>query len=179
MASASDVGGEGSGESAESSPHQAIVKSAKHDNWVVGVFGCCADRSDKHGDEHGGGKSLACNIANHDKQSTAADGEDLEEIASNLLCRLVDRLHGKAGKRLSPLRQNELLDLASGGHFALQLGHLRVDPDMSPPFADKNKNKTRIAQKDAGNGGQAIECEPVVQELSFSGSQLHGLPRVP
>jgi hypothetical protein len=178
MAIAGDAGGEGSGESAEGSPHQAIVKSAQHDNGVVGVLSRCADRTHKHRDKHGGRETLARNVADHNEQSAITGWQNLKEIAPNLLRRLVDGLHGKAGERLAPLRQNELLDLAGSGHLAFQLCHLRVDPDMSPPFADKNKNKTRIAQKDAGNGSQAIECEPIVQARSLSGSHLHGLRRV-
>jgi len=116
------VGGEGGDESTRGAPHERNVQLAEQFGRIVRLFGGGSKRTDDHGDEHGGGKALAGDVANDEEESGAIQRQDLKEIAAYLPRRFVDGLDHEAGNGVMGVRQNDLLDLAGRCKFALEHG---------------------------------------------------------
>ena len=105
---------------------ETVVEPPQNENRVVSFFGGGANRADQQGDQHGGGKALAGNVANHDEQAALARGKDLEEIAADLASRLVDRFHGIAGKGLARAQEESVAGSRGRRPF-----HFRAKPFLS------------------------------------------------
>src|ERR1019366_1961964 len=175
---AGDVRGEGGGESAAGAPDQAVVEFPQHDHRVLRVFTRCANGADKHRDKHGGGKTLAGNVADYDEQSAIAVGKNLEEIATDLPSGLVDGLDRIPRKGLALLRQNDLLHLASGGYFVLQRRLVQVHPNMAPTLTDEDKNESCVSQEHGGSRREPIKSKAISKPDNVSGAHPIGLRSV-
>ena len=84
--------------------------------------GLGTDGADQHGDQHGGGKSLAADIADDERESACAVANLLEEVAAEFFGGLVDVLDGEAGALIRSIGKKKLLDLAGGFKLAGKKG---------------------------------------------------------
>ncbi len=117
-------------------------------------------------------ESLARYVANHDEQSVVTRRQNLEEIATDLSCRLINRIHNVARKGFALLWNDDLLDLAGSGHFRLQNRLFRAGLDMPPALADKNVHESRIAQTDGNNRRNAIKIQAAPKASLFRSASI-------
>lgn len=92
-----DVCDQGGGEASVGSADEALVQCAQDAGRGGDVFGDGAQGADEHGDEHGGGKAFASYVAYDGEDAAVAVREDLEEVATDLLCGFIDRIDAEAG----------------------------------------------------------------------------------
>ena len=86
-------------------------------------------------------------VADDDEDSAEAVGENLDEIAADLLRGSVDRVDMKAGKGLIFLRHDELLDLAGGLHFTFESGIFHAGAEMTAALTDEDHDKAGVTTK--------------------------------
>ena len=119
-----------------------------------------ADGADEDGDQHGGGQALSGDIADDEEQPAAGVGQDLEEVAADLLGGLVDGFDAEAGDGFNLLGEDHLLDFAGGGEFAFKDGLLLAHAGGAEDHDD-------------GQGGEVKQVGQVAD------AELKGASRVP
>ena len=137
-----------------------------------------ANGTNQHGYQHRCRKSLACHVSDYHEQSVVSSWQHLEEIASNLRGRLINRFDDVARKRLTLLWHNDLLDLARGSHLRLQQRLLCMYTDMAPALGHEDVHKPRISQANGNHDRRAIKPEPASHALCLGGIHLRLLRRV-
>ena len=135
---------------------------------IAAVFGRRANGPDEHGYEHGGRNPLPATSPTTTSRPFWPGWQHLEEIATDLACRLIDGIHRVAREGLSMLGHDHLLDLAGCGHFRLQHSLFGTGLDVPPALADEDVNKARIAQTDGNNRRDAIEIQAAFQGVQFA-----------
>ena len=99
---------------------EAVVKGVEQGDGPGAVSGLSADGADKDGDDHGGGESFAADVAHDHEHAAHRIGDLLEEVAADLVRRLIKALHMEAGALVELIGQQDELDLTGGFEFALE-----------------------------------------------------------
>ena len=77
--------------------HHGLVHGIENFAGTMGVMGEGAEGSDKQGDGHGGGHTLAADVADDDQHPAGVEGDDLVEVAADFACGQVEAVNAEAG----------------------------------------------------------------------------------
>ena len=100
---------------------QALVEHMQNRFRIGAGIGGGADGTDQQGDEHSSLEAFAGYIARDDEEAAIGFvGNDLEEVAADFLRGVVNGFDFEAGNGLDVVRENDLLDFAGCGYFALE-----------------------------------------------------------
>src|SRR5215472_1751707 len=160
-----------SGETAVGAAKRSAVDFGKDFGGLLGKAGDGGDHSDQHGDDHGGAKALAADVADDDERSAAGERDHLEEVATDLRGGAVDTFNGVASDRGQGFRNHDALDLARGGHFAFEGGLLGLDADVAAAFIDGGEDESRVSQAGADDDGGAVESKAAMEAAGTGGAQ--------